>query len=79
MDHGIDMLDDLRAGQVNLTLYRQLGQYSVSIYPEHLRKLLDAGAVEPVDESSYILTDRTLYDRSIGLSLDVETGNGIFI
>ena len=79
VDHGIDMLDDLRAGQVNRTLYRQLGQYSVSIYPEHLRKLLDAGAVEPVDESSYILTDRTLYDRSIGLSLDVETGKGIFM
>ena len=45
----------------------------------HLQKLLDAGAAEPIDDNSYILTDPTLYDRSTGLSLDVETGKAIFM
>jgi CRISPR-associated endonuclease/helicase Cas3 len=79
VDHGINLLNDLRAGWVSRTLYRQLGQYAVNIYPEHLQKLLDAGAAEPIDDNSYILTDPALYDRSTGLSLDVETGKGIFM
>ncbi len=75
---GISLLERLRAGQADRALYRRLGQYAVNVYPEHLQKLLDSGAAEPIDDNSYILTDPTLYDRSTGLSLDVETGKGIF-
>ena len=79
VDDGIGLLECLRAGQADRALYRRLGQYAVNIYPEHLQKLLDTGAAEPIDDNSYILTDPTLYDRSTGLSLDVETGKGIFM
>ena len=76
---GISLLERLRAGQADRALYRRLGQYAVNVYPEHLQKLLDAGAAEPIDDNSYILTDPTIYDRSTGLSLDVVPGKGIFM
>ena len=79
IDEGAALVEKLRSGQVSQSLYRHLGQYSVNIYPEHVKRLLDAGAIQPIDNSSYILSDLTLYDRSTGLSLDVETGKGIFI
>ncbi len=74
---GKELTEKLRAGFVSRSLYRQLGQYAVNVYPEHLRKLLDAGAVEAVGDD-YILTDVNVYDRNRGLNLDVETGNGYF-
>ncbi len=79
VDEGAKLVEKLRAGQFSRTLYRKLGQYSINIYPEHLNKLLDAGAAEPADGSGYVLTDPALYDRSTGLTLDVETGKGICI
>lgn len=79
IDDGIRLLSVLRAGQISRALYRRLGQYAVNVYLEHLQKLLDAGSAAPIDDNSYILTDPTLYDRSTGLSLDVETGKGIFM
>lgn len=78
VDEGAALVEHLRAGDVSRSLYRRLGQYAVNIYPEHLKKLLDAGAVEPAGVDSYILTDLSLYDRQTGLSLDVETGKGFF-
>lgn len=78
VDEGAALVERLRAGDVSRSLYRQLGQYAVNIYPEHLKKLLAAGAAEPADTDSYILTDLSLYDRQTGLSLNVETGKGIF-
>ncbi len=79
VDEGEELVRRLQAGQGGRTLYRQLGQYAVNIYPEHLENLLAAGAVEPVDENGYVLTDMNLYDRNTGLQLDVETGKGICI
>ena len=79
IDEGEALVEQLRRGEVSRRLFRQLGQFAVSIYPDHLQKLQSAGAVETVDGGGYILTDPTLYDRRTGLALDVETGKGFFI
>lgn len=73
------LLDALRNGQCSREIYRRLGQYGVSVYPDHLAKLLAAGAVEQVDGEAWLLTDAALYNRDMGLALDVETGKKIFV
>ena len=73
------LIAQLQAGQASRALYRKLGQYAVSIYPGHLQALLDAGAAELLDGTSYLLTSPSLYDQNTGLSLDVETGSALFI
>lgn len=75
---GAALVEQLQAGQISRRLYRQLGQYAVNVYPEHLQKLLDAGAVTSAGGDSYILTDLSLYDPHTGLKLDVESGRGFF-
>lgn len=79
VDAGAALIDRLRRGEVSRTLFRQLGQFAVNVYPDHLQKLQGAGAVEAVGGDMYILTDLRLYDRETGLSLDVETGQGFFV
>lgn len=73
------LIEALRAGACNRTLYRRLGQYGVTVYPQHLAALQGVGAVEAVDKDIWILQDTTLYDRSTGLTLDVPTGQGWMI
>lgn len=73
------LIEALRAGDCNRTLYRRLGQYGVTVYPRHLAALQAAGAVEAVDKETWILQDTTLYDRNTGLTLDVPTGQGWMI
>ena len=43
-----------------------------------LQALDAAGALEPLPNGSAILTDSALYDATTGLSMDVETGKGLF-
>ena len=59
-------------------LYRKLGAYSVACYAQQFQALDAAGALEMLPNGSAILTDSTLYDAKIGLSMDVETGKGLF-
>lgn len=73
------LIESLRAETCSRALYRRLGQYSVTVYPQHLMALQSAGAVEALDKETWILRDITLYDRSIGLTLDVPTGQGWMI
>lgn len=63
---------------MNRTLYRKLGAYSVACYAQQFQALRDAGALVPLPNGSAILTDSTLYDAKTGLSMDVETGKGLF-
>lgn len=73
------LIEALRAGNCSRTLYRRLGQYGVTVYPQHLAALQGVGAVEAVDKDTWILRDAALYDRNTGLSLDVPTGQGWMI
>lgn len=59
--------------------YRAAGQYCVSVYEDHFRGLLEAGAVETISEGAAILTDTELYDEKTGLSLTAESGRAEFI
>lgn len=76
---GQALVERLRQGAHSRSLYRRLGQYGVNIYREHLQELLTAGAVQPVGDGSYYLTDPSLYNPETGLSLDVDTGKLLMI
>lgn len=69
----------LRYGKASRSLYRKLGEYSVSIYPQHYKLLYDAGALEQLPDGSAILTDLTQYSADTGLKMDVETGIGHYV
>ena len=74
------MIDQLRQGIRNRTLFRKLGKYGVNIYPDHLKNLDMAGKIEWLDDNKIaILTDAQCYDMNTGLSMDIETGNAFFI
>ena len=76
---GKSLVESLRAGLISRSLFRKLGQYAVNVYPDHLKRLLDAGAVQATESGAYILTDKDLYHSSTGLALDVEMGKGWFM
>ena len=78
VDEGAALCEQLRSGTVSRTLYRKLGAYSVACYAQQFQALESAGALEPLPNGSAILTDSTLYDPKTGLSMDVETGKGLF-
>ena len=75
---GKALCDQLRSGTVSRALYRKLGAYSVACYAQQFQALDAAGALEMLPNGSAILTDSTLYDAKTGLSMDVETGKGLF-
>lgn len=73
------LLDTLRSGACNRKLYRRLGQYGITVYPQHLEALQAAGALEALNGETWILRDISLYHRDTGLTLDVPTGQGWMI
>ena len=78
-DEGAELVEHLRAGERSRALFRQLGQYGVSVYPQHLEALDRAGALKQLEDGSVILTDLTLYSNSTGLSLAADSGKGLFV
>ena len=79
LDEGAEWVAHLRAGERSRALFRQLGQYGVSVYPQHLEALDRAGALKQLEDGSVILTDLTLYSNSTGLSLAADSGKGLFV
>lgn len=63
-----DMLMAVRYGHAGRTIWRKLGQYGVTVYSKQLEELLAAGAVESLDDDSWVLTDIARYDSRIGLN-----------
>lgn len=78
-DEGAELVEHLRAGERSRALFRQLGQYGVSVYPQHLEALDRAGALVRLEDGSVILTDLTLYSNSTGLRLAADSGKGLFV
>lgn len=66
-------------GRAGRTAYREAGQYSVNIYAQHYRALLDGGEIQPISEDSGVLTNPSLYDAQRGLSLKADSGKAEFI
>lgn len=56
-----------------------LGQYGVSVYPQHLAALEQAGALEHLEDGSVVLRDIGLYTQTTGLTLEPSGGNALFI
>ena len=78
-DEGAVLVDHLRRGDRSRALYRKLGRYGVNVYEKHYLALISQGALEVLDDGNVILTDLSLYRHDVGLLLNDETGNGLFI
>ena len=76
---GKELTDQLRTGWRSRSLFRKLGQYGVPVYPDHLRRLEQAGAVQQLDTDLWVLEDLHCYHDKTGLALDVETGQAWFV
>ena len=74
------IVEALRHGAVNRKQMRRIGPYTVSVYRERYRALLDAGKVEPVPGTGdfAILLDDVCYDAEKGLLEQVPTGQAAF-
>ena len=79
LEEGATLTEMLSAGKADREVFRKLGQYSVNIYPNHLKVLWDGGCLEQIDGTVFVLRDLTQYDMDTGLKMDVDTGNGVFV
>jgi len=78
---GERLVEKLRAGEVSRGLFRALGRYGVTVYPEHFEALRRAGDIEvlPESEDMAILLNMDLYDKRTGLSFEAEEGKGFMV
>lgn len=76
---GKNLCDEIQNGNLNRSILRKLGSYSVSCYPEHFKKLSEAGALELLPTGDAILIDSSQYNENTGLAMEPESGRGIFI
>lgn len=74
---GEELTARLRAGERSRELFRALGQYSVSVYPNHFQALDGAGALSVLEDGSAVLVDMEFYSPQTGLNPKVEGGNAI--
>ena len=79
LDGGVPLTDRLRAGERSRALFRQLGQYGVSLYDQHYQALRSAGDLEELEDGTAVLANLSLYSREAGLSLDADFGKGLFV
>ena len=79
LGEGRSLTEQLRAGERNRNLFRALGQYGVSVYPGHFAALEQAGDLEVLEDGSAILWNTALYSTETGLSLEADSGKGLFI
>lgn len=84
-EEGAELISRLRDGECSKSLYRKLGRYAVAVYERHFQTLDAAGVlltardIPSLDAYSAILTDLSVYDEQMGLSLEPETGKAEFI
>ncbi len=76
---GEKLIERLSHGERSKKLFRELGQYSVSVYPEHLNALYEAGDVKQMDQELMVLTNPNLYTEETGLSLEADFGKALFV
>ena len=76
---GAELCQRLLDGNAGREDYRKAGQYGVNIYEQHYRDLLTAGDIQPLTENSAVLTNLSLYDPEMGLSLKSDPGKAEFI
>lgn len=69
---GERLVERLRQGERSRQLFRELGQYGVSVYPRQFQTLDEGGALELLEDGSAVLTDLSLYSDDTGLTFDVD-------
>lgn len=79
LGEGEELVRRLRSGEGGRALFRALGQYGVSVYPQHFAALDLAGDLEVLEDGSAVLTNLALYDSAMGLSLMADSGKALFI
>ena len=79
LEEGEELIQALRSGQRSRNLFRKLGQYSVSVYEQHFATLEQAGDLEQLEGGVFVLNNLTLYNPETGLSLEADSGKGLFI
>lgn len=63
----IDMVSQLREEGISYSLMKRLSQYSVNIRKHDLQLLQQAGAIEEILESVYVISNPSFYDKEVGL------------
>ncbi len=76
---GAALVEQLRWGERSRELFRKLGQYGVSVYDKHFNALYEAGDVELLGDEIAVLTNPSLYSEKTGLSLEADSGKGLFV
>ena len=71
---GAELVQRLRLGERNRKIFRELGQYGVSVYPQHFQALDMAGDLEILEDGIAVLSNLALYDKDTGLSLTADNG-----
>ena len=80
LGEGEALVQRLTSGERSRSLFRQLGQYAVSVYPDHFAVLNSVGAVQLYgDDRIAVLEELSLYDKATGLSLKADTGKALFV
>ena len=74
-----ELVRRLRSGERSRELFRTLGQYGVSVYPQHFKALDMAGDLEVLEDGSAVLTNLALYDSTTGLSTTADEGKFLAI
>ncbi|MDE7244478.1 MAG: CRISPR-associated helicase Cas3' [Oscillospiraceae bacterium] len=70
---GEKLVERLRQGERSRQLFRELGQYGVSVYAQQFQILDEGAALELLEDGSAILTDLSLYSDDTGLTLNVDS------
>lgn len=73
-----EAVERARSGLLTRGDQRLLSRYTVSIYLNDLKALDEAGAIEPLSASTYVLLDRQSYRDDVGLDIAREGGDAIF-
>lgn len=79
LGEGETLVNRIISGKYDRDTFRHLGKYSVNVFPDHLKALLEGGYLKQLDSEIYVLHDLQKYKEDTGLQMDIETGNGIFI
>ncbi len=79
VDEGQSLVEQLQRGEVNRDLFRKLGQYAVSVYPDHFARLHDTGQLTILPSGDAILAYPELYQSDTGLPIEIEEAGSFFI
>ena len=72
-----DLIDQIKHGVRNRTLFRKLNQFAVNLYPNQISKLMENGSLTQLDDDIYVVENPAAYDNRIGLILEPEN-NGLY-